>query len=203
MVIFTIGIMPRSPLPIVVPPSGTFDGDDGAWSTFLINVGDTGDGRSGQNFKALVSTSHSTTVLPMKTVWCNESSCASDRGVLPHFGRQSTGYQATSSDYQELGLFSLESETELEPPRNGLYGLDSIGMGLASAESPVLLRQLVVGHMSESPYLSSLGLSPNPVGLGSKPFAPYLASANTSGAIPSLSYSYTAGAKYRALNMST
>jgi hypothetical protein len=48
------------------------------------------------------------------------------RGILPHYGRQSTGYQSTSPDYQEVGLFGPESLTDFKSPRNGLYGPDPI-----------------------------------------------------------------------------
>jgi hypothetical protein len=191
--------MSSPPSPIVVPPSGSFDGVDGAWSTFLLNIGDDGSGKAGQNFKALASTSQAVTVLPLNADWCNTSACAQSRGILPYNGRQSQGYQPNSSfQHQTLGLFSLELPSRgAEPPGNGLYGLDSIGIGLASPQSPVVVRQLVAGHSSKEPFMSSLGLSTALLDVGSGPIAPYLTNLNASGAIASLSYSYTAGARYR------
>jgi hypothetical protein len=191
--------MPRQTAPIVVPPSGSFDGDDGEWSTFLINIGDDGRGRSGQNFKALVSTSRSTAVLPLQADWCSVPECAKRRGILPYNSRQSLGYQSNSShDYHDLGLFSLEKSQSIpESPVNCRYGLDSIGVGLASSTSPVIAGQLVAAQGSEEPFLTSLGLSTNRVALGSGAVSSYLTNLNDSGAIASLSYSYTAGARYR------
>jgi hypothetical protein len=186
--------------PIIVPPSGSFDGDDGAWSTFLINIGDDGSGKLGQNFKALVSTSRSVTLLPLQADWCNTPSCAERRGILPYNSRQAQGYQPNSTaQHHDLGLFSLELRhvREEEEEANGWYGLDSIGIGLASPESPVLVRQLVAGYVNKQPFLSSLGLSTNLLNIGSGGINSYLTDLDASEAIASLSYSYTAGARYR------
>lgn len=191
--------MSRPPAPIIVPPSGSFDGDDGGWSTFLFNIGDDGSGRLGQNFKALVSTSRSVTLLPLQANWCVPMSCPQLRGILPYDGRQSQGYQRNlSHQAQDLGLFSLENQPSSgEPSANGQYSLDSIGTGLASPESPVLVHQLIAGHVAKVPFLTSVGLSTDLLDLGSGGIRPYLTNLNSSRAIPSLSYSYTAGARYR------
>ncbi|KAH8698032.1 aspartic peptidase domain-containing protein [Phaeosphaeriaceae sp. PMI808] len=191
--------MPYPTGPIVVPPSGSFDGDDGAWSTFLINIGDDGSGRIGQSFKALVSTSRSVTLLPLQTDWCSVSSCAERRGIFPYNSRQSYGYQTNvSSQYRDLGLFGLQPQPYFgQKPASGRYGLDSIGIGLASADSPVLVRQLVAGHVSMEPFLSSFGLSANLLDIGSGGISSYITNLHASRAIASLAYSYTAGARYR------
>jgi hypothetical protein len=80
---------------------------------------------------------------------------------------------------------------------SGRYGLDSIGVGLASRDSPVLVRQLVAGYVSREPFLGSVGLSTSLLDIGSGGVNSYLTNLNASGAIASLSYSYTAGARYR------
>jgi hypothetical protein len=195
--------MRRPTSPIIVPPSGSFDGVDGAWSTFLINIGDDGSGRFGQNFKSLVSTSQSATLLPLQSDWCINSSCAERRGILPYNSRQSLGYQPNSStQHQDLGLFSLEVQNFRDKETaSGWYGLDSIGIGLASPESPILIHQLVAGHVSKEPFLSSLGLSTNLLDIGSGGVHSYLTNLNASKAIASLSYSYTAGARYRMVSL--
>jgi hypothetical protein len=192
----------RLPRPVVVPPSGSFDGVDGAWSTFHINVGDDGSGKYGQNFKVLASTSRSVTLLPLRADWCSIPSreqCAEDRGILPYNSEQSLGYQANASRrHASLGLFSLEPSLAVHTqPENGQYGLDSIGVGLASAESLVLDRQPVAGYVAKEPFLPSIGLAAALVDVGSGGLSPYLGGLNASGVIPSLSYSYTAGARYR------
>ncbi|KAF3029596.1 hypothetical protein E8E12_000982, partial [Didymella heteroderae] len=64
----------RAPLPIAVRPSGSFDGANGAWSTFNFNVGGDGGSTLGQNFKMLPSTSRSTTLLPLEAAWCDTPS---------------------------------------------------------------------------------------------------------------------------------
>lgn len=192
----------RTPLPIAVPASGSFDGADGAWSTFHVNVGGDGGNGLGQNFKMLVSTSRSTTLLPLEAAWCvnpSPSQCAQHRGVLPYNSRQSLGFLPNAShQYQNLGLFDLEqSVPALAQPESGRYGLDSIGAGLASVDGLVLDRQLVAGYMAEEPFLPSIGLANTLIDVGSGGLGSYLVGLNASGLIPSLSYSYTAGAKYR------
>jgi hypothetical protein len=88
------------PTPLIVPPSRSFDGNDGAWSTFAINVGSSGDSRSGQDFKVLVSIIGSVALVPLQANWCtypNLTTCARDRGILPFNGKQSLGFKSNAS----------------------------------------------------------------------------------------------------------
>ncbi|KZM26451.1 aspartic-type endopeptidase [Ascochyta rabiei] len=65
--------IPLPPQPKVVNASGTFDGNDGRWSSFIINVNSNAEGLSGQNFKTLISTSSPVTLLPAITDLINNS----------------------------------------------------------------------------------------------------------------------------------
>ncbi|OCK78367.1 acid protease [Lepidopterella palustris CBS 459.81] len=195
-----------TPLPYIFTPSGTFDGNDGSWSSFIINIGDsTGDGSSGQNFKVLISTSGSVTWIPMQASWCDEpdqSTCAEARGVQTYNAKQSLGFQSNaSSTWKEIGIYdlhlplNLEYTPDLKP--NASYGTDIVGLGPDSSITPQLPAQLVAEIETEDFFMGSFGLSTQPVTLGGGPIATFLTDFNYSNCTPSLSYGYTAGAQYR------
>jgi hypothetical protein len=202
--------MPLSfpPKPLVLPPSGDFDGDDGRWSTFRINVAGDGDGR-GQNFKVLISTSSPITMVPVRTEWCGTEECAQRRGVPDY---QSLDLATTQSDaYSLVGLYDLPvtglfwwSRDLLSPSSNGSlngrWGVTTVGLGAASPQSITLPDQYVAANYFKDFFLGSLGLSIGPItpqgGATKLPFLDRLASAENS-SIASRSYGFTAGASYR------
>ena len=77
-----------------VPPSGNWDGNDGAWSTFMIRVG-----TPPQLFRVLPSTSGTETWIPTSnnciagTSWCGNA-----RGVEPFNGAGASPYSGAPSD---------------------------------------------------------------------------------------------------------
>jgi hypothetical protein len=200
--------LPLPPRPLVLPPSGTYDGDDGKWSTFMINVAGDGAGR-GQNFKVLISTSSPITMVPVQTEWCNTEECAERRGVIDG---QSLGLVTTQSDmYSTPGQWDLPitdlfwwSRTLLSPSSNGSlngwWGLTNVGLGEASPQSITMPDQYVAVNFFKDFFLGSLGLSIGPIspqgGATKLPFLNRLASAEDS-PIASSSYGFTAGASYR------
>ena len=78
-----------SVLPISVPPSQVFQGSDGSWSTFLLNVGNPP-----QTFNVLISTSGQETWVP-SAAGCNFTieACGEKRGVVPFNKKLSRGFQ--------------------------------------------------------------------------------------------------------------
>ncbi|KAJ4362416.1 hypothetical protein N0V83_010509 [Neocucurbitaria cava] len=167
------------PQPYVLSPSGTFDGNDGKWSTFFINVGDDGTG-NGQSFKVLISTSSPLTLVPQQTAWCDKD-CAKDRGILFVNGQQSLGYKE-SQYWKTAGLYDIplpfwwtnESTTNSTDTLIGDWGSENLGMGESSTKSPILTEQYVVDKPN---FLNN-----------------FYKSANMTA---SASYGYTAGAYYR------
>ena len=75
-------------------PSGNWDGNDGAWSTFMIRVG-----TPAQFFRVLPSTSGTETWIPIPDN-CNAgmSWCGNARGVEPFNGVEASPFSGTPSD---------------------------------------------------------------------------------------------------------
>jgi hypothetical protein len=200
--------IPLPPKPLVLSPSGTFDGDDGKWSTFIVNIAGDGEGK-GQNFKVLISTSSPITIVPAKTDWCITDECARRRGVMDV---GSLGLDMTNTDfYSTAGLYTLPFNTDslywwsrglLLPSSNGTlngaWGVANVGLGTASKQSITLQHQYVAGYYVSDFFLGSLGLSAGAVsatGATRPSFLGGLAAVTTE--VPSVSYGFTAGASYR------
>ncbi|KAF2106214.1 aspartic peptidase domain-containing protein [Lophiotrema nucula] len=190
------------PAPKVVQATTDFDGNDGSWSTFFINIGGDGENASnGQNFRVLPSTSSAITLVPGVASWC-DSECAKGRGVETFASRQPSGFEASSStSWQEKGIFSipLAENLQLYPDANpnGTWGTDHVGLGQAGPNSWVLTEQWVVQSTSPDFYMGSFGLAALPVNTGGENRAPFLTNFEDQNGTASTSYGYTAGASYR------
>jgi hypothetical protein len=198
--------IPLPPAPYVVASSGSFEGNDGKWSTFNINIGDDGTNKSnGQNFRVLISTSSPNTLIPGQTDWCESEKCANSRGIELYNGKQSLGLQE-SPQWKDAGLYqiplpkwwidtlSIDGNNET----GGIWGDDNVGLGNSSPNSPILSQQYVVKYLVENFYMGSFGLAVGTSGPpgGDKPnFLDNFY--NSAHMIASRSYAYTAGAYYR------
>jgi hypothetical protein len=199
------------PTPYVLSPSGKYEGNDGRWSTFLINVGDDGKNHSnGQNFRVLISTSSPVTLIPQQTDWCSEPNpeeCAASRGIMPYGDGPSLGFDETrSSQWQTAGLFEIpmpewysdgiQADTSSKPA--AVLGVDTLGLGESSPQSSMLTDQYIVGYTVANFFMGSLGLavgSTGPPGALKPNFMEnFYGSAHK---IASRSFGYTAGAYYR------
>jgi hypothetical protein len=187
-----------APGPLVVEPSGDFDGNDGKWSTFYINIGDADGSGSGHNFKVLVSTSSAETLVPSQSEWCS-SDCAKERGIQIFNGEQPLGFDTgSSSSWKKSGLNNIPlPEWWSGGERNGTWGSDNVGLGESSKESIILTEQVVVTYTFRDFYLGSFGLAAGSVQAGSSVNYPFLYNLAKAGTIPSVSYGHTAGASYR------
>ncbi|KAJ4299707.1 hypothetical protein N0V90_004953 [Kalmusia sp. IMI 367209] len=191
---------PLPPAPKTVAPSGSFDGNDGDWSTFLINVGDSDGTGGGQNFKVLISTSSPIVLVPAQADWCDED-CAKDRGVQVYKGEQNLGFQTTSSSWSQAGIYDLPVPdgwlNKTDKPR-GTWGTDNVGLGPSSKDSWILPGTYVAESRYKELYMGYFGLAAGPVspGAGKDSVNPFLTTFASSGQIPSISYGYTAGASY-------
>ena len=197
------------PAPFPVQPSGHFEGNDGNWSTFLVNVG-----TPQATYRALVSTSSLYTWLT-DAEGCEGASgipanCPSLRGAPPG----SPGWQraTTSSTYQELGTFNFSLSSSLDvvsafgtlSPDGGAFnggsylGVDSVSLNadLSQGGQVNSTSSLVYGVTEPSFFLGGLGIGH---GVSEQTTGNYHSLvdllANTS-QIPSLSWGYTAGAYY-------
>ncbi|KAF1966721.1 acid protease [Bimuria novae-zelandiae CBS 107.79] len=190
--------------PRIVQTTGTFDGNDGDWSTFYINVGDKDNNGGGQNFKILPSTWFGVTLAPFTAEWCEDDECAQDRGVGTVNGEQYRGLATTnSSTWREAGTYDLDLPpwwfNSTDKPR-GYYGLDYLGIGPASPKSYVVPKMYVAATTSTDFYLGQFGLGYGTMNLGGakgNDVDSIIHTFKKTSTIPSSSYGYTAGAKYR------
>ncbi|KAL6709149.1 hypothetical protein ACN47E_001965 [Coniothyrium glycines] len=185
-----------------------FEGDDGKWSTFFINFGDSAGDGNGQNFRVLPSTSSRNTLLPQPAEWC-DIDCAKSRGVGLSGGKQQRGLVTTKS-WVEAGLHEMPKPegwsaanvtTTWNSIPKGTLGIDNLGLGESTGEanSPVLPKQYIFGHTMKDFFFGLFGLGigdAGPQGALEPSFLDGFFNADPPW-IASLSYAYTAGAYYR------
>ncbi|KAL5418890.1 hypothetical protein PMIN06_005765 [Paraphaeosphaeria minitans] len=192
--------------PLVVDTTGKWRGNDGSWSTFYINVGDKENNGGGQNFEILPSTHFGVTVLPYPSSWCS-GDCPENRGIGTVNGNQTNGLDTDdTTTWKAAGTFDLNlpywwmGNTTAGAGPVGYYGLDYLGVGQASSESYVAQQMYVAATGAKDFYIGQFGLGPgatNPGGGTGTPVDSILTYFKKSKIIPSVSYGYTAGAKYR------
>ncbi|KAF2744931.1 acid protease [Sporormia fimetaria CBS 119925] len=188
------------PTPYVFRPSGQWDGNDGKWSTFVINIGDIKAEGRGQNFRTLISTSSSLTQVPLQADWCGDAECAKSRGVEVFDSRQSLGLKTEPvNGFTRNGLFNLPTPFWWPGNEqiNASYGRANVGLGPSSSDSEVLPDQEVAGVANDQFFMGSFGLAIAPVDFGGGPRSTFLETYRQNDRIPSMSYGYTAGARYR------
>jgi hypothetical protein len=186
------------PAPINIVPAQSFMGDDGKWSTFTVSVG-----TPPQNFHILPSTQVSETwvILPDGCLSSDPADCQTQRGGQPFNGQAPVGFLTNqSSTWEEIGLYSINTEAALNGSINGVFGYDTVGMngGNGSSGGVSLGRQTVGGIAAKDVFLGVLGLSvaPSSFSSASNPLQTLLYNLYLDNLIPSLSFGYTAGASY-------
>ncbi|KAI1815446.1 acid protease [Poronia punctata] len=185
------------PKALSVPPSQYFEGNDGPWSTFDLRVGS-----DEQDVRVTVSTASPQTFVVLSDGGCSDSTfekvpdnCAVSRGKL--FNPED------SSSWTKVGKYGINAdgvglEANLGYYQEAEFGLETLGLGLTG---PRLKNQTVAGVTSADHfYLGAFGLNSQPVNftsIGNYSAPSFLTTLKDQGHIPSLSWSYTAGAKYR------
>lgn len=147
--------------PIVIPASQNFEGNDGPWSSFTVQVG-----TPAQDVNVLISTAGYQTwaVAPQG---CNSSdpteppNCDKLRGGI--FDRnQSTTWtpnnltSGTSSPNQR-GMFTLALEENLGYSDIGQYGFDTVVLGWQGSGGPSLSHQIIASIATNSFFLGIFG----------------------------------------------
>ena len=121
---------------------------------------------------------------------------------MPFGGSQSNGFASNaSSTWVAKGIYQLDIETDLGYTGNGDFGFDTVGLEVENSGGLTLTNQLVAGIATEDFLLGQFGLGPKPANLSSleHPIPSYMQTLADQDLIPSLSFGYTAGAKYREL----
>lgn len=164
------------------------EGNDGPWSTFTVQVG-----TPAQNVRVLISTAGSATwvVVPEGCPDGGVFDCTDLRGQSFNLNASSTW---KFNDYYELVL-----ESNLDYAGTGGFGFDKVGIGWQGDGGPVLENQVVAGIAIEDFWLGSFGLTPRPTNFSNfnDPQPSFVETLKNKSMIPSLSWSYTAGAPYR------
>lgn len=86
------------------------------------------------------------------------------------------------------------------------YGLDKLGLGLQESLGPTLDGQVIGGFLNNAYfYLGQFGLAPFPTNFTTfnEPRPSFMTTLKTKNLIPSVSYSYTAGAQYSETSLDT
>ncbi|KAK4179594.1 aspartic peptidase domain-containing protein [Triangularia setosa] len=185
------------PGPLVIPGSQHFEGNDGPWSTFDIRVG-----KPEQFIRVLPSTASPHTLVPLAELACSREAfgtvppdCAVSRGNLFDINE--------SSSWEDVGRYGINQNGVGLGAHLGYdvavqFGLEKLGIGL---NGPDFEDQAVGAMAAAAPfYLGIFGLSNQPMNftsLGNTSSPSFLTTLKDQKKIPSLSYSYTAGAKYR------
>lgn len=192
------------PAPLVVQPSQSFEGADGAWSTFSIGVG-----TPAQPFHVLISTRSSETwvvdVQGCQAAAGDPSNCPQLRGAQPFNGQQSQGFlNNASSTYELAGIYNLDLEKDLNYTGSGQYGYDIVSLnGGNGSTDGISLEKQVVGSIADKDYFLGyfgLGIRPTSFSSSSEPVPSFMSTLKSRKLIPSLSYGFTAGAVYRMLH---
>ncbi|KAI1330752.1 aspartic peptidase domain-containing protein [Xylariaceae sp. FL0255] len=182
---------------VVIGPSEYFEGNDGPWSTFDLRVGS-----SQQDIRVTISTASPESFVVLSQYGCTTAAfstvpanCAVSRGNLFN--------PNDSTSWQEIGDYGINEdgvglEANLGYSVNASVGLDKLAIGLTG---PSLNNQIVAGIASAEPfYMGVFGLNNQPVNfsaIGNSTTPSFITTLKEQGLIPSISWSYTAGAIYR------
>lgn len=161
----------------------------GGWSSFALQIGSPA-----QIVRVLISTAGYATWV-ISDLGCppdSPPSCSQFRGGIFNSNNSRT--------WNQKGFFGLALETNLYPPDNATWGFESVALGFTNATGGPVLENQVVAALSGSQYvLGTFGLGQQPTNFSNftEPHPSFLTNLYTKTMIPSLSWSYTAGAKYR------
>ena len=120
------------------------------------------------------------------------SNCSTARGGVYNYNESTT--------WNELGPATLALELNLGHNQSGLAGLETLSLGLNNASGgPTLDSQITYGIETRAWYNGIFGLHPQPMYLSDfdNSYPSFLSTLRSQNRIPSLSWAYTAGAKYR------
>lgn len=182
------------PKPVVVKPDQWWGGIDGFWSTFLIRVGNPV-----QYHRVLVSTASQQTW----TVY--DRGCKKDANISMELDgkcfddRGRTFNDSNSKSWVRINYFKLWLESNIGIGGNGLFGYDDVGLGSLGELGPMIKNCTVGTHISTDFWLGHFGVNPKPTNFSqfSDPSPSWMTYAFEQGHIPSVSFGYTAGARYR------
>lgn len=176
------------PAAIEIAPSQYWDGNDGPWSSFPLQIG-----TPAQNIRAFVSTAAGTT-LSIGANGCPENytaDCNNLRGFL-FLPNESLSWIPNS-------IYNLGIEDNLGLDIASNVGFDTVTLGWQGSGGPSQAHSTVFNLYSAAYWIGAFGVKPQPTNFTNlnDPQPAYLSQLRRNNTIPSLSYGYTAGNQYR------
>ncbi|KAF7507689.1 hypothetical protein GJ744_010242 [Endocarpon pusillum] len=177
------------PAPVGIPPSTNWDGNDGPWSSFTVQIGSPA-----QAVRVLPSSSGSSlwAVVDEGCTAQDPTGCSESRGRI--FSPNS------SSTWVEIGLYQLPMAADIAfgYSGNGRFGFDSLVMSYAGGGGAIVNNSVVAGIATKDFYLGTLGMTPHGTNFTdfNDPKPSILTILRSGGQIASRSWAYTAGAFY-------
>lgn len=179
------------PAPISIAPSQYWDGNDGLWSSFPLQVG--GARATTQAVRVFISTAayNIWTIGPKGCPNDFVQNCGDKRGYL-FYPNQSLTWISNS-------IFSTSIEANLGLDTTAPAGYDQVTLGWQGSDVLIQDHSVVFNVYDQRYWLGLFGLNPQPTNFTNlndpqKSFMQKLYESNT---IPGLSYGYTAGNRYR------
>lgn len=105
-----------------------------------------------------------------------------------------------SSTWSQKGYYNLGNEDNLNLTNGGMWGNETVGLGVQGSGGPTLERQVIAGIDTQDFYLGSFGVNPKPTnftGLSGDSQDSYMTTLKAQNLIPSVTFGYSAGAQYR------
>ncbi|KAF2815926.1 acid protease [Mytilinidion resinicola] len=178
------------PAPISVTPDENWDGIDGQWSSFALQLG-----TPAQTVRTFISTACQQTWVVLQEACMQNGkqndTCWNDRGWTYNY--------TDSSTWHKQGYYILWAEGNLGYSGNGFFGYDTVALGGLGEESVTLPNTTVGGYITDDYYIGIFGINPKSTNFTSfdDPSESYMAKLWHQKLLPSVSFGYTAGAQYR------
>jgi hypothetical protein len=193
------------PAPVVVAPDQDWDGIDGTWNSFSLQVG-----TPPANVRVQVSTAS-------QQIWVvNRQACLQNitdsKGNITEYNHldmdcnNSRGelFNTTASQtWRQKGFYRLWLEKWLGLEGNGFFGFDNVALGHLADKGPEVQNTIIGTLVSANFWIGHLGLHPKPTNFSAfeNPVPSFMTSLFEQKGIPSMSFGYTAGSQYRTLSL--
>lgn len=181
-----------APKAISITPAENWDGIDGQWNSFYINVG-----TPPQLARVFASTASQQTWVVLQPQGCSiaghTATCAEDRGGLFNPKKSKT--------WDSIGTWSFSIEENLGFSTDAEYGFDTVSLGssVSGSASPTVKNTTVAAFAAYDYYLGAFGLNPKSTNFTedlSDSIPSWMSRLRDMSQIPSLSWGYTAGMPY-------
>ncbi|KAK6434036.1 hypothetical protein LTR95_009779 [Oleoguttula sp. CCFEE 5521] len=180
------------PAAISIAPSQYWDGNDGPWSSFPLQLG--GGTVQTQNVRVMPSTAGYNTWVINGTGGCPAyyvPDCNNIRGFTYDWSKSVT--------YQPLTPYGTEIESNLGLDTTGDAGYEDITLGWQGSGGPKVDHSVLFAIADSNYWIGIFGLNPLPTNFSTlnSPQPSFMELLYNSSGIPSRSYGYTAGNQYR------